>query len=177
LIETIAAFDIYKSQMMGHIRYHNRTRHYAGDDTITEIMPKRISKEDYYMEIAKIVSMRSTCIRARAGTIIIKNDAIVSTGYSGAPRGEHNCCDLGKCERNELGIEPGKNYEICRSIHSETNAIINAARNGVSVLDGLMYVYFERLDGQKKKHGSPCLMCSRIIKNAGIKKVIFKEIV
>ena len=139
-------------------------------------MLKRISKEDYYMEIAKIISMRSTCMRAHAGAIIVKNDAIVSTGYSGAPRGEPNCCDLGICERDRLGIEPGKNYELCRSIHGEMNAIINAARNGVSVLDGIMYIYFERLDGQKKKHGDVCLMCKRMITNAGIKRYILKEV-
>jgi dCMP deaminase len=141
------------------------------------IVPNRISKEDYYMNIAKIVSMRSTCIRAHAGTVIVKNDTIVSTGYSGSPRGEPNCCDLGICERDRLRIEPGKNYELCRSIHSESNSIINAARSGVSIIGGDMYIYFERLDGQKKKHGGPCLMCSRIIKNAGIHAIYFKEIV
>lgn len=140
-------------------------------------LEKRIGKEDWYLEIAKVISMRSTCIRAHAGAIIIKNDAIVSTGYSGAQRGEPNCCDVAICERDRLGIEPGKNYEICLSIHAESNAIINAARNGISVLDGDMYIYFERLDGQKTKHGGPCLMCSRMIKNAGIKKFVIKEIV
>lgn len=69
----------------------------------------RISKENWYMEIARIVSLRSTCIRAHAGAIIVVNDAIVSTGYSGSPRGEHNCCDIGICERDRLEIEPGKN--------------------------------------------------------------------
>lgn len=138
---------------------------------------KRISKENWYMEIARIVSLRSTCLRAHAGSIVVKNDAIISTGYSGAPRGEPNCCDLGMCERDKLGIEPGKNYEICRSIHAEANAIINAARNGISVLDADIYIYFERLDRQKIRHGEPCQMCSRIIKNSGIKKVIFREII
>lgn len=138
---------------------------------------KRISKEDWYMEIARIISLRSTCLRAHAGSIIVKNDAIISTGYSGAPRGEPNCCDLGICERDKLGIEPGKNYEICRSIHAEANAILNAAINGVSVLGGDLYLYFERLDGQKTKHNGPCLMCSRMIKNVGIKKFAIKEIV
>jgi dCMP deaminase len=140
-------------------------------------MLSRISKEDYYMEIAKAVSMRSTCIRARVGTVIIKNDTIVSTGYNGSPRGGPNCCDLGICERDRLRIEPGKNYELCRSIHSETNSIINAARTGVSLTGGKMYIYFERLDGQKIMHGSPCKMCLRAIKNAGIKNYIFKEVV
>jgi dCMP deaminase len=138
---------------------------------------ERIGKDDWYLEIAKVISLRSTCIRAHAGSIIVRNDAIVSTGYSGAPREEPNCCDIGVCERDRLGISPGERYEICRSVHSEANAIINAARSGASVIDGDMYIYFERLDGQKIKHGGPCLMCSRIIKNAGIKKFVMKEIV
>ncbi len=121
--------------------------------------------------------MRSTCTRARAGTVIIKNDSIISTGYNGSPRGEPNCCDLGMCERSKLGIRPGENYEICNGVHSEANAIINAARSGTSVIDADMYIYFERLDGQKVKHGGPCMMCSRMIKNAGIKKFVIKEIV
>ena len=129
------------------------------------------------MEIARVISMRSTCIRARAGCIIVKNDAVISQGYSGAPRGEPNCCDLGVCERDRLGIEPGKNYELCRSVHAEMNAIINAARNGVPIIDADMYIYFERMDGQKNMHGSPCKMCLRAIKNAGIKNYIFKEVV
>lgn len=137
----------------------------------------RINKEDWYIEIAKIVSMRSTCIRAHAGAIIVKNDTIISTGYSGAPRGEPNCCDLGICERDRLGLEPGKNYERCRSIHAEANAILNAAISGVSVTNGYMYLYFERFDGQKIKHGGPCLMCARMIKNVGIRKFTMKEVV
>ncbi len=137
----------------------------------------RIPKENWYMEIAQVISMRSTCIRAHAGCIIVKNDAVISQGYSGAPRGEPNCCDLGVCKRDELGIPPGERYELCRSVHSELNAIINAARNGVPVIDGDMYIYFQRMDGQKIMHGSPCKMCLRAIKNAGIKNYIFKEVV
>ena len=129
------------------------------------------------MEIARMISLRSTCIRAHAGCIIVKNDTVVSQGYSGSPRGEPNCCDLGICERDRLGIEPGRNYELCRAVHGEANAIINAARNGVSVIDGIMYIYFERLDGQKIKHDGPCIMCKRMIKNAGIKEYVFKEVV
>lgn len=147
------------------------------DITENHINSNRISKEDWYLEIAKVISMRSTCIRAHAGAIIIVNDAIVSTGYSGAPRGEPNCCDIGICDRDRLGIEPGERYEMCRSIHAEANAILNAAINGISVKDGDMYVYFKRLDGQKKKHGKPCLMCGRMIANVGIRKCIFEEIV
>lgn len=144
---------------------------------MTEGKSKRISKDDYYMEIACAVSLRSTCIRARAGVIIVKNDAIVSTGYSGSPRGEPNCCDLDLCRRDKLGVLPGERYELCESVHGEMNAIINAARNGVSILGGKMYIFFERMDGQKKKHGGPCLLCKRMIKNAGIIEYKIKEVV
>jgi dCMP deaminase len=137
----------------------------------------RISKDDYYLEIAKAVSLRSTCLRAHAGVIIVRNDAIVSTGYSGSPKGEPNCCDIGKCKRIELGISPGERYELCESVHGEMNAIINAARNGACVFGGIMYIFFVRLDGQKKKHGGPCLLCRRMMKNAGITGFKIKEIV
>ena len=147
----------------------------AGDENIGSI--KRISKEDWYLEIAKVISMRSTCIRAHAGAIIVLNDTIVSTGYSGSERGGENCCDTGICERDRLHIPPGERYELCRSIHAEMNSIINAARSGSSVVGGDMYIYFERLDGQKRKQGAPCMMCSRMIKNVVIRKFILKEIV
>jgi len=137
----------------------------------------RIPKENWYMEIARVISMRSTCIRAHAGCVIIKNDAVISQGYSGSPRGEPNCCDLGVCKRDELMIPPGERYELCEAIHAEMNAIINAARTRVNVTEGTMYIYLERLDGQKTMYGSPCKMCMRVIKNVGIKNYIFKEIV
>lgn len=137
----------------------------------------RVGRGEWYMNIALDIAQRSTCLRAKAGAIVVKNDAIISQGYCGSPRGEPNCCDIGICERDRLCIEPGKNYEICRSLHAEMNCIINAARNGVSVLDGEMYIYFERLDGQKKKHGDICMMCKRVLINAGINKYCLKEVV
>lgn len=137
----------------------------------------RLSKDKYYQNIAKEVSERSTCLRAKVGAVIVKNDAIISTGYVGAARGEPNCCDVGECERMKLGILPGQRYELCKSVHAEANAIINAARNGHSVVDSVMYVYFERLDGGKIKHTGPCMMCARMINNAGIKRIYSEEIV
>lgn len=133
----------------------------------------RPTKKEYFLNITKAVSLRSTCLRAHAGAIIVKDDKIISTGYSGSARGEPNCCDIGICERQRLNIPPGQNYEICKSIHAENNAIINAH---CDVSDAIMYLYFERLDGQKAKHNGPCKMCKRIIKNAGIKDVIFEEV-
>lgn len=137
----------------------------------------RPSKDEYYMSIAKTVSERSTCLRAKVGAVIVKNDTIVSTGYVGAARGEVNCCDLGTCERTKLGVLPGERYELCKSVHAEANAIINAARSGHSVIDSKMYVYFERIDGGKLKHTGPCMMCARMLKNAGISQVKVEEVV
>ena len=89
---------------------------------------ERVSKHNYYLDIAETVSERSTCLRRRFGAIIVKNDSIVSTGYNGAPRGRKNCCDLGFCLRDQMNIPRGERYELCRSVHSEANAIIAASR-------------------------------------------------
>ena len=132
---------------------------------------QRPSKDEYYLGIAKEVSKRSTCLRRRFGAIIVKNDTIVSTGYVGAPRKTPNCIDLGYCKREELKIKPGERYELCRSVHAEANAIINAARSGTSVLGGKMYVYGENIDGSPIDF-EPCKMCKRMIINAGIEEVI-----
>ena len=91
-------------------------------------MSSRISKENYYLDIAQTVSERSTCLRRRFGAIIVKNDSIIATGYNGAPRGRKNCDDLGYCFREKLGIPRGERYEMCRSVHAEANAIIAAPR-------------------------------------------------
>ena len=140
-------------------------------------MMKRPSIDEYYLSIAEAVAQRSTCLRAQAGAIIVKNDVIVATGYVGSPRGEKNCCDYGICERTEKHILPGHNYELCESVHAEANAIINAARSGNSVYEGTIYIYFRRLDQQKIKHGGPCIMCKRMLKNAGISNIIIEEVV
>jgi len=136
----------------------------------------RPNKKEYYMNIAKTVSDRSTCLRAKVGAIIVKDDVIVSTGYVGSARGEPNCCDVGECERMKLNIPPGERYELCKSVHAEANAIINAARSGNSIAGADMYVYFERLDGGKVKHTKPCDMCARMIKNAGITQIRLDEV-
>jgi len=136
----------------------------------------RLAKDKYYMAIAKAVAERSTCLRAKVGAIIVKDDTIIATGYVGSARGEPNCCDVGECERMKLNIPPGERYELCKSVHAEANAIINAARSGSNIVGANMYVYFERIDGGKIKHTGPCLMCARMIKNAGLTQVRVDEI-
>ncbi|MBQ7144962.1 MAG: cytidine/deoxycytidylate deaminase family protein [Oscillospiraceae bacterium] len=134
-------------------------------------MDKRTDKRDYYLDIADAVSERSTCLRRRYGAIIVRNDEIISTGYNGAPRGRRNCCDLGRCTREELCIPSGERYELCRSVHAEANAIISAARR--DMLGGTLY-----LSGRDGKTGelltdtTSCSMCRRLIINAGIERVV-----
>jgi len=137
-------------------------------------MSKRPEKTEYYLNIAREVSLRSTCMRRRFGAVILKDDQIISTGYVGAPRGAPNCLDIGKCPREEAKIPAGERYELCRSVHAEANAIINAARAGVSVLGGTLYLYGENVKDGSIAEARPCKMCKRMIINAGIKQVVVK---
>ena len=89
----------------------------------------RVSKENYYLNIAEAVSQRSTCLRRKYGAVIVKDDVIVATGYNGSPRKEPNCCDLGICEREKLNVPKGERYELCKAVHAEQNALIQANRD------------------------------------------------
>lgn len=133
---------------------------------------QRISKRDYYLSIAAEVSKRSTCLRRQYGAVIVKNDEIVSTGYNGAPRGEDNCCDIGTCWRERNNIPHGEQYEKCVAVHAEQNAIISASRR--EMLGASLYLAgFE--NGEPIRNAEPCMICRRLIKNAGIEKVINLE--
>lgn len=132
---------------------------------------KRLSKENYYLNIAKAVSTRSTCLRRKYGSIIVKNDIIISTGYNGAPRGTKNCIDLQFCKREQMNIPRGQCYELCRSVHSEQNAIINADRD--KMIDSTLYLYGVEENGDLIENLDSCRMCKKMIINAGIKKVVF----
>ncbi|MBE6614931.1 MAG: cytidine deaminase [Ruminococcaceae bacterium] len=135
---------------------------------------KRVSKENYYLDIAQTVSERSTCLRKRYGAIIVKNDSIISTGYNGAPRGRANCNEIGSCMREKLQIPRGERYELCRSVHSEANAIIAASRE--NMLDATLYMCCtDPDDGHVVAGTNSCMMCKRMIINAGIKTVIIRE--
>lgn len=133
---------------------------------------QRPSKIKYYLNIAKEVSRRSTCLRRRFGVVIVKDDQIISTGYTGAPRGALNCIDIKKCIRKKLKIPSGERYELCRSVHAELNGIINTARAGVSILGGTIYLYGENMNGTLIEKLIPCQMCRRAVINAGLKNVI-----
>ena len=126
----------------------------------------RISKDSYYLRIARSVLRRGTCIRRNFGAVIVKDDRIVSTGYTGSPRGTINCIDTGVCPRNEIGAKPGCNYELCRSVHAEQNAIING--DPLDMNGATMYlVCYQRIGWFR-----PCKTCRSMIVNAKIGEVI-----
>jgi len=128
-----------------------------------------MSKDIYYLGIAESVAGRSTCLRRKYGAIVVNNDEIVSTGYNGAPRGEENCIDCGYCEREIQQIPKGERYELCRAVHAEMNAVISASRR--SMLGGTIYIVGLEQDGSYA-NPTPCIICRRLIVNAGIKKCI-----
>ncbi len=135
---------------------------------------ERVSKTEYYLDIAQTVSERSTCLRKRYGCIIVKNDVIVSTGYNGSPRGRKNCTDIGQCQREKLGIPRGERYELCRSVHSEANAIIAAPRE--QMLGSTLYMCCtDPVTGEVVSGTSSCMMCKRLVLNAGIATVIIRD--
>jgi len=134
-------------------------------------MEPRLSKDEYYLSIARKVGERATCFRNKGGSIIVRDDQIISTGYIGAPRKTKDCLERGECLRDKLKIPHGTHYEMCRSVHSEMNAIINAARAGVSLLGGDLYLYNGGRDGEGVD-GIPCFICKKMIINAGIKRVV-----
>lgn len=135
---------------------------------------KRVDKHNYYLDIAETVIERGTCLRRNFGAIIVKNDEIVSTGYTGAPRGRKNCSDLGICIREKLSIPRGERYELCRSVHAEANCIISAQRR--DMLDSTLYlVGRECATGKLVENTSSCSMCKRLIINAGIKHVVIRN--
>lgn len=138
-------------------------------------MVERIDKINYYLDIAEAVASRSTCLRKKYGSVIVNHDQIISTGYSGAPRGRTNCCDLGYCTKKKLLPDQRHGgYDACRSVHSEQNAIIAASRQ--EMLGGTLYlVGYRTEDNNNYEEGAaPCLMCRKMIINAGLEKVIVR---
>lgn len=132
----------------------------------------RISKHEYYLGIAKEVARRSTCFRRSIGAIIIRDDQIISTGYVGAPRKTRDSFEHGECLRDKLNIPHGQRYELCRSVHAEQNAIINAARAGVSLLGGDMYIYGTIYSEPEPINAFPCFICKKMLLNCGLERII-----
>ena len=141
---------------------------------------QRVSKRQYYLNIAAVVASRSTCLRKHYGAVIVKDDEIIATGYNGSPRGEANCCDIGVCycRTHPLPVDTaaaahGAQYGSCVAVHAEQNAIISASRQS---LHGAT-LYLVGYDPKTKKfiEARPCNICDRMIRNAGIQEIITQE--
>lgn len=122
----------------------------------------RPSWDEYFMDIVELIKTRSTCLRRQVGALVVKDKRILATGYNGPPMNCKHCSEVG-CLREQLKVPSGERHELCRAIHAEQNAIVQAAYMGTSVKDGTMYVTTQ-----------PCVLCAKMIINAGIKKIIFK---
>ncbi|TFG10136.1 cytidine deaminase [Candidatus Thorarchaeota archaeon] len=123
----------------------------------------RKSRDVYFAEIADLVSSRSTCLRNQVGAVLVKDSQILSTGYNGAPKGLPHCEQVG-CLREKMGVKPGERHELCRGLHAEQNAIIQAAYHGISVKDAILYCTTR-----------PCVICTKMLINAGIKEIVYIE--
>ena len=120
----------------------------------------RPSWDEYFLEIANLVSKRSTCLRRQVGALLVKDKRILATGYNGTPKGLPHCLDIG-CLREQLKIPSGERHELCRGLHAEQNALLQASLHGISVKDGVLYCT-----------NQPCIICAKMLINAGIKEVI-----
>ncbi len=144
-----------------------------GIGCIIDFMERR-DKKNYYLDLAEVVSQRSTCLRRHYGAVIVQNDEVISTGYVGAPRQRKNCTDLGVCIRQKLNIPRGERYELCRSVHAEANAIISSSRDKM-LGSSLFLVGIEADTGEYVKNAVCCSMCKRLVINAGIEYVYVRD--
>ena len=147
------------------------------EDLLLNIQIKNRTKpswDEYFLKITETISRRESCLCVNMGAIIVKDNVIKSTGYVGAPRGVKDCFEKGYCLRRKLEIPSGHRFELCASVHAEQNAIINAARDGVSIVGGTMYILGKRTyQGLVKQIDAlPCFICKKMIINSGIKRVV-----
>lgn len=133
---------------------------------------KRVSKIDTYLNCAEVFAYRSTCIKRKYGAVIVKDDAVISTGYNGAPRGEENCCDIGKCPRIDRDLHQGQGYEMCRAVHAEANALLNCSRE--QTIDADLFLAGVNPKDNSVHKAKPCPLCARMIIQAGIKNVYLR---
>ncbi|MDR1604750.1 MAG: cytidine deaminase [Gracilibacteraceae bacterium] len=132
----------------------------------------RPSWDEYFLELASVVSSRSTCLRRRYGAVIVRDNIIISTGYNGSARGEDNCVDTGVCVRRQLNVPRGERYELCVAVHAEQNAII--AGDPVKMSGGAIYIAGFEADGALTS-AEPCLLCRRMIRNAFLRRVVYRD--
>ncbi len=123
----------------------------------------RPSWDEYFLEMAKLVAKRSTCLRRKVGAVLVKDKRILATGYNGAPRGLKHCIDIG-CMRQKLKVPSGERHELCRALHAEQNALIQASLYGISVKGSSLYAT-----------NQPCVICAKMLINAGIQEIIIAD--
>lgn len=123
----------------------------------------RPSWDEYFIKLANEVATRTTCLRRAVGAVIVKDKRILATGYNGVPTGLSHCSETG-CLRQELGVPSGQRHEICRGLHAEQNAIIQAARYGIDISNSSIYITTQ-----------PCVVCAKMIINAGITEIIYEN--
>jgi dCMP deaminase len=124
---------------------------------------KRPDNDTYFMKMAELVATRSTCLRRQVGAVVVKEKRVLTTGYNGAPKGLKHCEEVG-CVREQNQVESGTRHELCRGVHAEQNAVIQAAYFGISIKDATMYTT-----------NFPCVLCAKILVNAGIREVVYKD--
>ncbi|MCI8355867.1 MAG: dCMP deaminase family protein [Lachnospiraceae bacterium] len=134
---------------------------------------KRISKTDTYLNCAESFAYRSTCLKRKYGAVIVKEDAVISTGYNGSPRGFENCCDIGDCPRIRRNMHQGEGYGLCRAVHAEANALLNCSRQQTMGAD--LYLSSVNPQDGSVHHAKPCPLCARLIIQAGIRNVILRK--
>ena len=132
----------------------------------------RASKIDTYLNCAEVFAYRSTCLKRKYGAVIVKDDAVISTGYNGSPRGTENCCEIGRCPRMEHGMHQGEGYGICRAIHAEMNALLNCSRQQTMGAD--LYLSGVNPEDHSIYRAKPCPLCARAIIQAGIRNVYLR---
>jgi len=128
-----------------------------------KVFLKRPGWDEYFLEVADLVSRRATCLRRRVGSVLVKDKKILATGYNGAPSGLKHCIDVG-CVREKLKIPSGQRHELCRGLHAEQNVILQAALYGVSTKGSTLYITHQ-----------PCVICAKMLINAGIKEIVISE--
>lgn len=134
---------------------------------------RRISKIDAYLNCAETFAYRSTCLKRKYGAVLVKDDAVISTGYNGSPRGFENCCDLGECPRIRRNLHQGEGYGICRAIHAEANALLNCSRE--QTLGADLYLTGINPGDCSIHQAKPCPLCARMIIQAGIQNVYLRQ--
>ena len=131
---------------------------------MSEYKDKRLSWDEYFMQMAELTAKRSTCMRRHVGAVIVKDKHVVATGYNGAPKGLKHCAEIGECLRQKLKVSSGERHELCRALHAEQNAIIQAATMGNSIEGGTIYIT-----------NHPCGICAKMIVNAGIQRIVVRS--